>query len=176
MSHRLKITLLVCALFSVNGFLVAGHAARHAGVERPSSDRGDGSSEREPAREGEMRNLAMSHDHGTRGVPTGMWGGEHIEMKVAEDSAEVEFDCAHASIPRRMVLDRRGRFDVGGTYAEEHGGPAREGARTDGYAVRFAGRITGESLRLTIRRVDTNKIIGTFTLARGRESSLVKCR
>jgi hypothetical protein len=123
-----------------------------------------------------MRGVLMNHAHGTRGVPTGTWGGEHIELKVSERSAEAEFDCAHATIPRRIVLDRRGRFDVGATYVEEHGGPVRAGAQTGGYAVRFVGRITGETMRLAVRRVDTRESVGTFTLARGREPSLVKCR
>jgi hypothetical protein len=176
LNHRLKIILLVCALIIVSAFPAAGHAGQSAGAESHPRGRTDGSSKRESAREGEMRDVLMNHAHGTKGAPTGTWGGEHIEMKVSERSAEVEFDCAHATIPRRIVLDRRGRFDIGGTYVEEHGGPVREGAQAGGYAVRFAGRLTGETMRLTVRRVDTKEIIGTFTLARGREASLVKCR
>ena len=123
-----------------------------------------------------MRDATVDDAHATKGVPAGTWGGEHAEMKVSERSATIEFDCAHASIPRRVFLDRRGRFDAIGTYVEEHGGPVREGAQTAGYTARFAGRITGGTMRLTVRRADTGKVIGTFTLARGRESSLVKCR
>jgi hypothetical protein len=97
-------------------------------------------------------------------------------MSVAESSASVEFDCAHATIPRRITLDRRGRFDVAGTYAEEHGGPARMGEPDGGYAARFTGRVDGGTMKLTVSRRDTKRIIGTFTLAHGREPSLVKCR
>ncbi|MFN2481444.1 MAG: hypothetical protein ABR554_08250 [Pyrinomonadaceae bacterium] len=123
-----------------------------------------------------MRDALTDDAHGTKGVPTGTWGGEHVEMNVAHDSATLEFDCAHATIPRRIVLDRRGRFDVAGTYFEEHGGPVRMGEQPGGYAARFTGRVAGETMKLTVARGSTRKIMGTFTLARGREPSIVKCR
>jgi hypothetical protein len=176
MSHRLKITLLVSALVIVNTSLAAGRAARHAEVESGSPEWIEVSSKREPARGGAMRDVLTDDAHGSKRVPTGMWGGKHVGMTVAESSATVEFDCAHATIPRRIVLDRHGRFDVAGTYAEEHGGPVRPGEQSGGHAARFTGRVTGKTMRLTVARADTKKIVGTFTLAHGREASLVKCR
>jgi hypothetical protein len=176
LTHLLKTTLLACALATFGNYSAADRAARNAPAEGPSAGRVELLSQRDSSREGEMRDVLMSHARGTKGVPTGTWGGEHIGVKVSERSAEVEFDCAHATIPRRIVPDRRGLFDVGATYVEEHGGPVREGAQAGGYAVRFAGRITGQTMRLTVRRADTREIIGTFTLTRGREPWLVKCR
>jgi diaminopimelate epimerase len=105
-----------------------------------------------------------------------MWGGEHISLHVAERGARVEFDCAHATIARSIVRDRRGRFSVAGIYVEEHGGPVRESESADGYAVRFDGRVEGQTMKLNVTRTSDKEIIGTFTLVYKREPFLVKCR
>jgi hypothetical protein len=110
------------------------------------------------------------------GVPTGTWGGEHVSLQVTERGAAVEFDCAHATIERRIILDRRGRFDIAGTHVEERGGPVRENENPDSYPVRFTGQVSGKKMRLTVRRTDTRELIGTFTLVRGQEPFLVKCK
>jgi hypothetical protein len=109
-------------------------------------------------------------------LPTGVWGGEHIRLEVTEAGAQVEYDCAHGAIERKITTDRRGRFDVSGTHVEERGGPVRQGASRAAYAVRFTGRIDGKRMRLTIRRSDNKSLIGTFTLMHGQEAFLVKCR
>jgi hypothetical protein len=109
-------------------------------------------------------------------VPVGLWGGEHISMEVTERGARVEYDCAHGTIDERIVTDRRGRFNVRGTYVEEHGGPVREKERLNSYPVRFTGRIRGKKMEVTVTRSDTKKTIGSFTLVHGQEPSLVKCR
>src|SRR5438477_2009668 len=55
----------------------------------------------------------------------GAWGGQHITIEVNESSATVEFDCAHGQIDGPLVVDRRGRFNLKGTFEGEHGGPVR---------------------------------------------------
>ncbi|HEX8852205.1 MAG TPA: hypothetical protein VF754_01890 [Pyrinomonadaceae bacterium] len=109
-------------------------------------------------------------------VAAGIWGGEHISLEVTEGGARIEYDCAHGTIDRALSLDRRGRFDVKGTHVEERGGPVREGASERGYPVRFTGQVSGRKMKLTVRRTDTKELIGTFTLVRGQEPFLVKCR
>ena len=107
----------------------------------------------------------------------GVWGGERARFEVTEGGASVEFDCAHATVRGRIVVDRAGRFSVSGTYFEEHGGPVRpEESRGGGYPVRISGRVGGSLLKLTVTRAGTRKVIGTFALARDREAELVKCR
>jgi hypothetical protein len=110
------------------------------------------------------------------GLQAGTWGGEHISLEVTEGGARVEYDCAHGTIGRRIVPDRKGRFDVPGTYVEESGGPVREGARPKSYPARYTGRVSGERMSLTVTRGDSQKVIGKYTLVRGREPELVKCR
>ncbi|HYG08581.1 MAG TPA: hypothetical protein VD835_01275 [Pyrinomonadaceae bacterium] len=127
-------------------------------------------------REGEMRKPQSKGAARTKRVKPGMWGGEHISLQVGERNASIEFDCAHATIARVIVLDGRGRFSVAGTYFEERGGPVREGAESGGYAVRFAGQVEGERMKLTITRAGNRSSKETFTLVHNQEPFLVKCR
>ena len=106
----------------------------------------------------------------------GVWGGKHIRFEVNEGGAAIEYDCAHATVEGRILVNRRGRFSVAGTHYEERGGPTRAGESPKSYRVRLTGLVGGSLLRLTVRRADTNELIGTFDLARDREPELVKCR
>jgi hypothetical protein len=106
----------------------------------------------------------------------GSWGGKHISVEITGQGANIEFDCAHAKINEKITLDKRNRFDASGTYVEERGGPIRLNEKSNGFAAKFIGQIKGKQMTLTIKRKDNNKIIGTFTLIRGEEPFLVKCR
>ena len=111
-----------------------------------------------------------------RAVRAGAWGGGHISLEVTDGGATAEFDCGRAAITRPLKLDRRSRFDVNGTYYEERGGPVRQGAPAAGHPARFAGRVRGDEMRLTVTLTEEKELIGDFVLVRGREPSLVKCR
>jgi hypothetical protein len=106
----------------------------------------------------------------------GSWGGKHISIEITGQGANIEFDCAHAKINEKITLDKRNRFAASGTYVEERGGPIRLNEQSNGFAAKFIGQIKGKQMTLTIKRKDNNKIIGTFTLIRGEEPFLVKCR
>ena len=118
--------------------------------------------------------------HGQKGagdaLEPGVWGGKHIRFEVTERGANIEYDCAHGTIEGRIVVNRRGRFNVEGTHYEERGGPARAGEEPAGYRVRLSGVVGGSLLKLTVTRAGTRRVIGTYTLARDREPELVKCR
>ena len=163
MSRRRKSFLFVSALSILLAFPVGG--------------RTDGLSKR-PDRRFAVRQPLSKRNPETSGIPVGMWGGEHISLQVTGRDARVEFDCAHATIARKIVLDRRGRFSVAGIYFEERGGPVRAGSgESDGYAATFAGRVEGrKTMSLTVTRAETKEIIGTFTPVHNQEPFLVKCR
>jgi len=118
-----------------------------------------------PAREGRAKSL-----------PLGQWGGEHISVEVTGRGATVEYDCAHATIARRITIDRHGRFDVSGKQFSEHGGPVREGSESAGYPVRFKGEVNGKTMTLTVTNRLTKELIGTFTLVHGAQTRLMKCK
>ncbi|HYJ87243.1 MAG TPA: hypothetical protein VEW46_14375 [Pyrinomonadaceae bacterium] len=113
-----------------------------------------------------------------RGQPLaeGLWGGEHVRMEVTAAETKIEFDCGHATIASRILIDPRGRFLAKGTYVEERGGPSRQGEENHGYPAQFRGTVNGKNMKLTITRTDTNEVLGSFSLTHGREPELVKCR
>lgn len=130
----------------------------------------------QPERKRNFHNLPTNQNAGKTQLAVGLWGGEHIRLEVNTQGATVEYDCAHGTISQRIVADRRGRFVVDGTHVEEHGGPVRANEQVSGYPVRFTGQVRGKRMTLTVRRRDTKKLIGTFTLLDGQEGALVKCR
>lgn len=109
-------------------------------------------------------------------LPTGNWGGQHISLEVTGTGGKLEFDCAHGEINSKIVLDKQRRFSVSGTYVEEHGGPVRQSDKPQSQKVLYIGQLTGDKIKLTIKRSDTKKVIGAFTLTRGQEAFIVKCR
>ncbi|HEX8722114.1 MAG TPA: hypothetical protein VF736_15875 [Pyrinomonadaceae bacterium] len=106
----------------------------------------------------------------------GVWGGERIRFEVTERGARVEFDCAHETVEGKITVDSRGRFTVGGLHYEEHGGPVRAEEDAGGYPVRLSGLVGGSLMKLTVTRAGTKKALGTYTLTRGAEGEIVKCR
>ena len=107
---------------------------------------------------------------------TGEWSGKHITIKFNAEGADIEYDCAHGAIARKIILDRKNSFSVAGTYAEERGGPVRADAKPENVAVKYAGQIIGKKMTLTVWRADDKTLVGKFTLLRGQEFLLVKCR
>ena|SRR2546421_4911251 len=126
-------------------------------------------------REGEMAALPVGESR-TKSLPLGQWGGEHISIDVTGRGAAVEYDCAHATITRRIAIDRHGRFDVSGKQFPEHGGPVRQGSESAGYPVRFKGEVNGKTMRLSVTNTLTKELIGTFTLVHGAQTRLMKCK
>ena len=106
---------------------------------------------------------------------TGMWGGDHIALTVADAGTHVEFDCAHGDIPIPWMINARNEFDVSGTFVREHGGPIRVGEMPDSHPAAYVGSVTETMMVLTVRLTDTNETIGMFTLSRGSPGRVVKC-
>jgi hypothetical protein len=126
--------------------------------------------------ESRTHNGSINHASANRRLATGIWAGEHISLEVTEQGAKVEYDCAHGTIPRRILLDRRGRFDIVGQHAAEHGGPVRRDEQLTSLPVRFTGQVNGKRMTLTIRNSVTKELIGNFILYYGQEPRLMKCR
>jgi hypothetical protein len=102
----------------------------------------------------------------------GAWGGEEVIVDVVGDGAEVEFECAHGRITKRIELDAHGDFDLPGTFAPESHGPTRDDATAA--AARYRGHVDGDTMTLTVSRGDDR--IGPYTLTRGERPVLKKCR
>ena len=105
----------------------------------------------------------------------GLWGGDHVRMMVSRIGARLEYDCADSTIDRPIVLDARGRFTAKGSYTPDRGGPRRDGQAAASRA-RYVGEVTADTMRLTVTLEDTKQPGGVFTLKRGDDPLLTKCR
>ena len=111
----------------------------------------------------------------SRRASSGSWGATGIHLEVTDSGGILEYDCAHGTISEPLVLDSDGRFDVKGRHFREHGGPVRDGERNEGVAVRYAGRVVGDTMTLTVRPEGGDEPIGNYTLTRGNTGRLRKC-
>ena len=108
-------------------------------------------------------------------IATGTWGGQHVAMNVNESSATIEFDCANGQIDGPLTVDRRGRFNLKGTFSREHGGPVRNDEQSSAQAARYTGRVDGKKMTLTITLSGEKGPVGTFELTRGSARRVFKC-
>ena len=103
----------------------------------------------------------------------GVWGGDQLILEVVADGADLEFECARGRITKAVKLDRKGDFDLPGTFSPEGHGPVRDDAGPAAQA-RYRGHVEGETLTLTVTRGEER--MGPFTLTRDRRPILKKCR
>jgi hypothetical protein len=164
-----KISLASLFVISV-GFLLIGHAKRDVNPSRISASETN-TIEAERATD----TAPMNAEFRKKALPRGVWGGQHISFEVVAQGTTVEYDCAHATIAQKILLDARGRFSVPGTQVQERGGPVRQGAET-GFPVRFAGQVKDKQMTLTVTNTATKELLGTFTLVHGSQPRLVKCK
>lgn len=108
-------------------------------------------------------------------IPRGEWGGTHISMNVGEQSATIEFDCAHGEISGPLTIDGEGKFELRGTFTRERGGPVRADETGKKEPAIYSGKITGNKMTLTMKLSDSNES-ETFTLEKGKEAELFKCK
>lgn len=109
-------------------------------------------------------------------VAEGLWGGAHLRLNVNNDGASLEFDCAHGQIGAPFETDSEGRFDLPGTYTREGPGPIRIGREPSARPARYAGRVEGARMTLSVRLEGSDKPLSDYTLTRGDEGRVVKCR
>lgn len=107
------------------------------------------------------------------GVAEGLWGGLHVRLVLKESGGEIEFDCAHGEMKEPLKPDEEGRFSVAGTFSRE-GGPTR--SDQVGLPARYSGRIEGDRMMLTVTLTEANEKLDEFTLTRGNEGRLRKCK
>ena len=107
-------------------------------------------------------------------IPTGVWGGPHINIEVSEKSAKIEYDCASGVIDGPLVVDADGHFNLRGIHRTERGGPIRADESPKGQPATYTGSIEGNKMTLTLKLDDLDP--ETFTLEKGKEGELFKCK
>jgi hypothetical protein len=108
-------------------------------------------------------------------IKAGRWGGPHVAMTVTSERTDIEFDCGRASVDGAIPLDRDGAFAVTGTFLQERPGPTTP----DGpprRPMRLTGAVRDDTMDMRVTLTDQNEDIGSFTLAFGADSRLVKCK
>ena len=107
-------------------------------------------------------------------IPTGMWGGQHINIDVGEKSATIEYDCANGVIDGPLNVDANGNFKLRGAHHIERGGPVRADDDSKGQPASYSGSIKGNTMTLTLKVGDDDE--ETFTLEKGKPGRLFKCK
>jgi len=107
-------------------------------------------------------------------IPTGVWGGHHINIEVGEKSASIEYDCANGVINGPLIVDANGNFDLRGTHRAERGGPIRADDDSKGQPATYTGLIKGDTMTLTLKVGDG--AAESFTLEKGKQGKLRKCK
>src|SRR6266852_1630556 len=87
-------------------------------------------------------------------VEIGVWSGEHLRVDVTAGGGTTEYDCAHGTIDEPLVAQRDGRFSATGTHTFDHGGPIRNDEVPNRHPARYDGRVTGDTLQLTVTVTD----------------------
>lgn len=103
------------------------------------------------------------------------WGGDHVRLVMKQGGADLEFDCARGEITEALQPDAEGHFEVAGTFVRE-GGPVRLGGGPTARPAKYVGRIAGDSMTFQIHLTDPKQTTETFSLKRGAEGRLWKCR
>ena len=108
-------------------------------------------------------------------IAEGVWGGPHINIKVGANSARIEYDCATGVIDGPLVVDSDGNFKLHGTHRMERGGPVRADEAPGKISATYTGSIKGNTMTLTLKLAGSSDE-ETFTLERGKDGELVKCK
>ena len=107
-------------------------------------------------------------------LPEGTWGGVGIQMNINADSASIEFDCADAEIPGKILIDKNGSFSAQGKFNRRHPGPVRRNEPPPADA-KFTGRVSNNKMTLKITLTSDRTDAGEYTLELGRNARIVRC-
>lgn len=95
----------------------------------------------------------------------GSWGGPVVSLTLARAGGALTYQCGTGTIDSTWTLDSDGRF-IGTGQHYFGGGPAPSGGRPP-RAARYAGRIDGNSLTLTVTLEGPAETLGRYALVRG---------
>ncbi|MBL7976924.1 MAG: hypothetical protein JNN12_01190 [Bacteroidetes Order II. Incertae sedis bacterium] len=105
----------------------------------------------------------------------GEWGSPQLALIVTQTGAIMEFGCATGTLDKPIKADKNGQFSVSGTYTPGSGVPPPEGYVPPVYPIIATGKISGQTMTLTIMRTDQPSEIGRFIVSKGTPAKLQKC-
>ena len=104
-------------------------------------------------------------------VTEGLWGMRGCELNVDASGATIMFDCAAGTLEQPLETDDAGSFSVPGILVR-FGGPSPWPPPS---RAEYAGRVTGDTMDLTITLTATGEELGPFTLTFGQTGDLFPC-
>lgn len=121
--------------------------------------------------------LSMANEQGRyTPVALGKWGGTGVEFVVGKNDVTIEYDCASGTIPGQLKTDRRGNFKVAGFHKYGPFGALRVNLQPKPLPARYEGKVTGRTLKYKVILTDTGEVVGEYTVGRGTEPRIRKCR
>ncbi len=102
------------------------------------------------------------------------WGGDHLELEVTADGANLNFDCASGTITHSLAVDAQGKFRAKGTFTRERPGPVTRDSPGAAQAT-YTGAIQGDTMHLVVSAGGPEPY-GEYVLTRGKPGRVVKCR
>jgi hypothetical protein len=112
---------------------------------------------------------------------TGVWGGPHVGIDIQGGLADVQFDCASATIDDPLYPAPDGSFSAKGAYRTGSVGPIKVGQFFKSQDAAFSGRIvkgaTPNGTRIMTLNValEDGTALGPFTLSEGAVPQLTRC-
>ena len=109
-------------------------------------------------------------------VAPGVWGNDQLVLTATASGATIESGCDSGRIEGPVATDQSGGFSLPGTYAFGRGGPSQAGdPPLKAHSARYVGRITGQTMELTISLPELPRTLGPFQLSFGRKNLLDRC-
>ncbi len=118
--------------------------------------------------------LACTTDFSTLDL-RGEWGGEHIALSVAADSAALEYDCATGAMTEPLTPNASGSFTASGYYIPGQGGPEQPGDVGVRLPAEYTGTADADDMTLIVTLTETGQSVGFYTLFRNEPPTLFKC-
>lgn len=108
-------------------------------------------------------------------LPTGIWGGSGVLIRVEKSKIGIEYACANGEITGPLKIDRNGNFTAEGVHIQPRPGPLRANEKGNRQPARFEGKISGKNMRLRVILIKTNELIGDFELAQDVMPRIRRC-
>jgi hypothetical protein len=108
-------------------------------------------------------------------VPVGAWGGDGIILNIEANGATIEYVCADGRIEQALKIDGNGNFAANGFHNPEQPGPISIDAKQTRQPAHYEGKISGDTMTLKVSFTGSSKVIGEFTLVRGRTPRMTRC-
>jgi len=118
---------------------------------------------------------ALQQSDGTNDASE-LWGGNDIRMHINAQGVTFEFDCADGKILEPIKLASNGEFSARGTYTPGQFGPVRKDNPPRELPAVYKGKISGDTMQLEIVVPDSDVKPPTFTLTKGKNGRVVRCR